>query len=351
MIARLAPAALICAMALAPAPVRAGGEAMPGPARSPRRPSAAAENAACEGCHREIAAEWRASLHRRAHTDPAYQRALAIEPLPFCRGCHAPEADPAADPPADLASIGVGCVTCHITSGPALAAPREGAPPAPHPISRSPAFAGASACAACHEFSFPDPERRTQRELMQSTASEHRASPFAAMACAGCHMPVSTGEDGRPHRSHRFLASRDPAFLRSGARVTAARIDGGAVEVRIAAAGVGHAFPSGDLFRRLAVHAEAVGAESQVVAEDTRYLARRFGKSRGLDGHPIKVLTADTRVPGGGESRVRLSLGSAAAGLPIAWQVVYQRVEHPINDGSDAAVVEGEVEIASGVIR
>jgi hypothetical protein len=341
--------AAAAALAAAPLAVRADGASMPGPGRA--HAGAAAENARCEGCHAAIAAEWRASLHRQAHTDPAYQRALAVEPLAFCRACHAPEADPAGDPPADLGALGVGCVSCHAAAGGVLAAPRDGAPAAPHAVVREAAFAGAGACASCHEFSFPDPERRTRRELMQSTASEHRASPFAPAACAGCHMPVVQDGPGRAHRSHRFAASRDAGLLRAAVRVTAARAGDGEVEVRIAATGVGHAFPTGDLFRRIEVRAEAVGPEANVIAEDRRYLARRFGKARGTDGHPIKVMIGDARVPGGGEAAVRLSLGAAAKGAPVAWRVAYQRVEHPIDEASEDAVVEGEIEIASGVLR
>ena len=348
---RVVKGAAFVALIATPLLLSADDAVMPGPARTPRHAFAAAENARCEGCHADIAAEWRASLHRKAHTDPAYQRALAIEPLAFCRGCHAPEADPARDPPPELGNLGVGCVTCHVTAGGVLAAPRESNERAPHGVIRSASFAGEGACAACHEFSFPDPERRRHRELMQSTVSEHRASPFAAMACASCHMPKVTAASGRAHRSHVFAGSRDAALLRSAVRVTATRSDDGTVEIRIAPSGVGHAFPTGDLFRRLAVHAEAVGAEAHVVAEETRYLARRFGKARGTDGHPIKVLVADTRVPSSGEAVVRLPLGAAAKGLPIAFRVAYQRVEHPIDDASDAAVVEGEVEIAAGILR
>lgn len=353
---RRAVSAAIVALAAVPLLVRADGGAprMPGPAPSPRRVGAAAENTRCEGCHAEIAVEWRASLHRQAHTDPAYQRALAREPLAFCRGCHAPEASPDCDPPAELGALGVGCVSCHAAPGGVLASPREhgrSPAPAPHGVVQAAAFATAAACASCHEFSFPDPERRRRRELMQSTASEHRGSPFASVSCAACHMPLVQDGRGLSHRSHAFPASRDAALVRSAVRVTAARSGEGAVEIRLAPGGAGHAFPTGDLFRRIEVRAEAVGVESQVVAEDARYLARRFGRAMGTDGHGIKVMLADTRVPASGEQVVALSLGPRARGLPIAWRVAYQRVEHPIEDETDAAVVGGEVEIASGVLR
>jgi hypothetical protein len=220
---------------------------------------------------------------------------------------------------------------------------------APHAVSRAPAFATASACARCHEFSFPDPERRISPLLMQSTATEHRASPYAGSACADCHMPL-VGEGRSRHKSHAFPASRAPALLRAALEISAARPDAGTIEVRLAPAAVGHAFPTGDLFRRVEVLAEAVGPEAQVVAEDARYLARRFGRGEGRDRRPIKVLLSDDRVTASGTAVVRLALGPLAAGSPVRWRVAYQRVEHPIEGGTDRAVVEGEVVLAEGLL-
>lgn len=52
-------------------------------------------------------------MHQQAWTDPVFLGAYAIEPLPFCRGCHAPMADISnSNDPARL--LGVGCVTCHV---------------------------------------------------------------------------------------------------------------------------------------------------------------------------------------------------------------------------------------------
>ncbi|MBL8744343.1 MAG: hypothetical protein JNK04_24720, partial [Myxococcales bacterium] len=65
--------------------------ALPGPAPRDSADSPTLSNASCEGCHSSIAKEWRGSLHQQAWHDPVFQKALAIEPEPFCRGCHAPE--------------------------------------------------------------------------------------------------------------------------------------------------------------------------------------------------------------------------------------------------------------------
>jgi hypothetical protein len=316
---------------------------MPGPGRA-RGVEALRVNRACEGCHRDAAREWRESLHGAAHTDPVYQRAFAREPLAFCQSCHAPEAPLDEAPASDVLALGVGCVTCHVTDGAVLAAPRAGpgGETAPHPVLREARFASAGACASCHEFAFPDSRPRSEPLLMQSTLSEHRASEFAATSCAECHMP----RDGQ-RRSHRFRASRDAAFVRSALDVTATRLGDGRVELALAPKRIGHAFPTGDLFRRLALEVEAVGPEQQVVAERTRYLARHFRREPSGGALERVHLLADDRVTRG--TRLVLDLGSEARALPIAWRVAYQRVEHPAGVGARDAVVEGEIVLSDGL--
>jgi hypothetical protein len=320
--------------------------AMPGPGLHGHA-DPVSENAACERCHVEIAAEWRSSLHHLSDTDPVYRRALAIEPLGFCRGCHAPEADPAGPAPAPLSRLGTGCVTCHVPGQAVLAAltgSKGAKAPSPHPVQREAAFGADGACAGCHEFAFPHRPERQARLLMQSTVSEHRASPLADASCASCHMP-DAGPAGRRHRSHVFTGARDAELVKRAVRVTAER-RGTVARIRIEAVGVGHAFPTGDLFRRLEVSAEAIGADQQVDAEATRHLARHFAVGKGTQ---IRVLASDDRVSPGAPASVDLELGPGAKGREIVWRVAYQRVEHPITAGEEgAAVVEGEVEIAAG---
>jgi hypothetical protein len=348
---------LLAACAAAPAPAkptpRADAIAMPGPAPDPDgpggaalpRPEALAQNEACERCHPSIAAEWRASLHRGAHSDPVYQRALAIEPLAFCRGCHAPEADPRAEPPAALGAMGVGCVSCHLVGNSVLAAttasPRGAAP---HPVTRDARFGGAGACAGCHEFAFPDSALRGRRELMQSTLSEHRRSGAAETACASCHMPESGG-----HRSHAFAGARDESAMRAAVQISAERSGPSSVRLRIDPRGVGHALPTGDLFRRLEISAEAEGADHQVIASARRYLTRHFRDERSPKGALVRVVALDDR-PTGEAASIDLALDGAAAAFPIAWRVTYQRVEHPRSDREGDSLVEGEVILGEGVL-
>lgn len=323
---------------------RAEGVEMPRPARA-RRAAAVEENAACEGCHREIAEEWRASLHHRADVEPAYRRAFAIEPMPFCRGCHAPEAEPSQPESEAEAALGVGCVTCHVTSAAQiLAAPASGpARPAPHAVVRDARFASAAACAACHEFAFPTARGRAPAELMQSTVTEHRASPASARACASCHMP--RGASGR--KSHAFLASRDPETLRRALDVRAARTSATTVRLTLTPRDPGHALPTGDLFRRLEISAEAAGPDEMSLGAAVRYLARHWELRPRKAG---RALVRDDRV---GERAVEIDLdvGPPAVGREIVWRVAYQRVAHPNGIDARDAEIDGEVTLAGGRLR
>lgn len=334
---------------------------LPGPAPRGRTPEHAAElNGTCEGCHAEIAREWRSSLHARSHTDAAYQRALAIEPLAFCQGCHAPEADPRKPVPDSVASIGVACVTCHVLDGDIVAgadrrsplsgaSAQTGASGAAHPVLRDGRLGATSACAGCHEFAFPDGSARRVPELMQSTVSEHARSAQSDQACADCHMP--TAEGGLvSHRSHAFVGGRDAALVKSAVEVTARLTDGSTVSVSIAPRKLGHAFPTGDLFRRVEVSAEAIGPEWQVVAADRRYLTRHWVREPSPLGIVLRRAVSDDR-PLATPVEVQFQLGERAVGLPIVWRVAYQRVAHPRAEHETDSAVEGEIELASGTLR
>ena len=336
-------AALFGLRAEADAPARTAS--MPGPSDGRAHPDAPDRNAACERCHLDIAAEWRASLHRQAYTNTSFAAALRREPIAFCRGCHAPEADPERRAPMALAHLGVGCVSCHTPNGgDVLAAPRSNLSheTAPHPVQRDARFATADACASCHQFEFPG-----SRDLMQSTIREHAASQHAATPCAGCHMPITAdpADPTRRHRSHAFIASRDPAFVRQAVRVQAVRDDTTTILLTLTPGFVGHAFPTGDLFRRLVVVAEVPGDDGRPITTATRYLTRHFTLSRRE--------VADDRVGApdlaGGDQLIPFDLGPPAIGREIRWHVAYERVAFP-RASNDDAEVEASIIVAAGTL-
>lgn len=345
---RAARAAFAAALALWPGPA-ATEPSMPGPAVAARPSDAVARNAACESCHPIIAAEWRASMHRKAHTDAAYQRALAIEPLAFCRGCHAPEADPRVEAPPAIGELGVACVSCHVPSDkPPLAGLKTRLAEPPHPVERSARFSTGDACARCHEFTFPGEPPDGLK--MQTTMTEHRASDAASKPCAECHMPW-VGEGPARHRSHRF-PSREPTSLQASMAVRARRAGPTNIEIALTPIGVGHAFPTGDLFRRIAVEAEIAGPDNQLLGAASMYLTRHFETVTRPGGHYQRRLTHDDRPAAAkGPSRVVLDLGPAGERLPISYRVTYERVAHPAGASEATAIVESSIVLAEGVVR
>jgi len=357
--ARLALVVLPAAAACLPAIMPAGSEmnsdasarASVVAAASPTfaRGDRVAANAACEACHPDVASEWRASLHRASWTEPAFQRAFAREPLSFCQECHVPEASPDAQPSAALGELGTGCVTCHLVEDGVLAAGDGHASPndvgVPHGVVRDGRLDGDAACARCHEFAFPEGGRPLGPDVpMQSTVSEHRASPAAAQSCASCHMP----REVQRHRSHRFASSRDEVRLRAAVHVDASRASPSTATISLTSNVRGHAFPTGDLFRRVEVLVEAVAPGEVLVASEVKYLARHFPLVAGSPGGTRhRSIGVDDRL--GGEPRTLVfDLGAAAAGRMLRYRVSYQRVAQPRSADESASELDGEVELASG---
>jgi hypothetical protein len=316
---------------------------MPRPYRA-RAEAAVSLNAGCVSCHADVAASWRSSRHKQAFVNSAFQTSFAIEPNPFCQGCHAPESDATRPPSNDVADLGVGCVTCHVTEdGAVLAAPSvEETARAPHPLRRSTDFAGPRACAGCHEFRFPGKGGDEAASFMQTTVREHASSPASSAACATCHMPKVKGR-----ASHAFTEMRDEQWLRDQLVVRAARDGYTRVKITLAQRAPGHAFPTGDLFRRLAVGCELVGPDGAILARDVRYLARHFELTASTRG---RELVRDDRL----FDRpvvVELSLdrnGAPSRGVVRFW-VRYQRVA-TAGTGLDpaAAPIESEVLLHAG---
>ncbi|HVH97880.1 MAG TPA: multiheme c-type cytochrome, partial [Enhygromyxa sp.] len=210
----------------------------------------------CEQCHDEVAEQWARSRHHAAFTNPDFARSYAREPLDFCRDCHAPALPRMAA--TDAEQLGVGCIDCHFDGQTLLAA---GSPSqtssAPHALRYTAEF-GTRSCARCHEFDFPEQSWR-HGSMMQTTMREHQASPHADRSCATCHMPSA---------DHAFGSTRDDEAMRRAVSITARR-DGDALVLTLTPIGVGHAFPTGDLFRRLELHAELVSRDGETLASTT----------------------------------------------------------------------------------
>lgn len=286
----------------------------------------ATANARCATCHAEIAAEWSGSNHAEAFRHATFQTAFALEPVDECADCHAPES--ATDRAKSETDLGVACVTCH--ASPTLSTRLGHESWLPHPARRKTARKDPSRpdalCEDCHEVRYTD-----SHFVLQRTASEHRASRAKDTPCISCHMPRVTTSAGT-HVDHRAFASRDPQLLAEASTIEVSR-EGAEMRFVFTRAKAGHAFPTGDVFRRLRlVVRDASGKRAErILSRKTREVPERDDRPF-ADGTDRSVATLDVR----------------SLTAPFTWEVVYERVGHPTESNGPGAVIDGASVIARG---
>lgn len=252
---------------------------------------------ACAPCHEAIVREWEASPHRRSFSGAWFQSGYRIDHRSFCRDCHAP-LHAGSDPlPGTVAyEDGITCVSCH--AGARL-----------HPSDEPHADFTTRACAACHQFRFPDEgihARFDPSEQMQRTEDEWRASG-TVKRCTDCHMAP-----GPSHRAHDFNVLGTPQRIADAIDLEGTishRDESTHVEVRLSARDAGHAVPTGDVFRALELAVWVDGARPE-----KRLLMRRFGTRLAFDRGFVARLAEveDSRVPARGVRTERFALEGRA---------------------------------------
>ncbi|NOU32236.1 MAG: hypothetical protein HOO96_30390 [Polyangiaceae bacterium] len=250
----------------------------------------AGRDAGCAKCHAAESREWETSLHHASFSDGDFQRSFAVEPLDFCFSCHAPQAAGRDDLAG--AARGVGCASCHPTAHGATARVEAG-----------------RSCDHCHEFSFPD-----RAEPMQKTVTEHRNGSLGK-SCVDCHM-----RPGKGGLDHRFWTARDPELLRRSLAVDRARMAAGEVEIALRTVDVGHAFPTGDLFRRIVVRVWTEDAHGVITSDNETILGRRFDHQHTGMGGSLEV--RDDRIFGTRTVRVPVPENAARASVRIRYERV-----------------------------
>ena len=269
---------------------------------------------ACATCHADVANEWRTSMHAQAWSDPVFRAEYDARPTESCRGCHAPERSaPGRD-------TGIDCASCHLREGEVLATHITDEGMRAHPMRIEPTLQDERACAGCHQFQFSDDGVHDPGEALQSTIVEHRSSDAYARGetCTSCHMHKGGG--------HTFAGIHDPEQLARAVEVdiVATRNDGTIdVDVRVRGAKIGHAFPTGDVFRSgvLRVCTNATRCEEIVMQ---RWLARTLDPDR--KGFHVRTVE-DTRVPPPGQGELVDAIQLPDDGSDaLAWELVLHRL-------------------------
>jgi len=167
----------------------------------------------CGECHVDQYAQWKGSLHSRAHDDAIYRAFAELarkeageEVYRFCSGCHNPlSVATGAEEPAFLVHEGVTCDVCHMVSavrtvhaggganasfvleeGETRYGPLMDPGPTPaHESKGSELFRSATLCSACHTLLHP-----ANGLVIENTFEEWKDGPFgkAGVVCQDCHM-------------------------------------------------------------------------------------------------------------------------------------------------------------------
>ena len=263
----------------------------------PRRQTVDPDNPdACAECHAQIVAEWKESIHARAHheSDPIYggvralvSKRLGAEAAGACSKCHNPR-DP-ENPTSPAGALGVSCATCHMLDEVHVGRPgveglvfasvvrmraghdmAEGSSPA-HATGKAPSFITdrKTVCLACH-----DAAANPGGVSTCATGAEFEGRAATDKGCIDCHMPRVNGPGGEvgsrsEHARHAFLGPHrawthdDPAFVADAIALEGSFVEEGlSLTVRNE---TGHAFPTGFPGRQAMLKVEAKDASGAVV--------------------------------------------------------------------------------------
>ncbi len=224
----------------------------------PKTGAAMQASADCRDCHKTVYDNWLKSRHRVALTNELYHESHAREPSPWCVNCHAPLRLSGSEKTPYKGEEGISCLVCHAREGKIMtgALPEKKIAPLAHSYTIRGEFKDERLCENCHEFNFPTAASAMSEgknfhyasQPMQSTVEEYRASGYyGRVTCQGCHLFSGTAD------SHSFPGGHALERLKNDLKLDIHRGDAGHVTVRLSAHGIGHAFPTGDLFRTVRV--------------------------------------------------------------------------------------------------
>ncbi|TGL34377.1 cytochrome c554 and C-prime [Leptospira koniambonensis] len=207
----------------------------------------------CKVCHKQVYENWSASRHKVAHTNSLYQHSFTIEPMQWCENCHAPLRNISSQT-IYKREEGISCNVCHVRKGEIITKELPKSDQLYHKYNVVEEFGTEKLCESCHQFNFPtwaslsDQAKPIQYSdlVMQGTKDEWSGSGFAKESdCIDCHLAPGS------KRSHNFRGGHGIENLKESLYVELKYVSSKTILVQVHSIGIGHAYPTGDLFRAL----------------------------------------------------------------------------------------------------
>ncbi len=211
----------------------------------------------CGTCHKEIYQDWNSSRHRVSFTNELYQDSHKKEPMDWCVNCHSPFLKLSGDVSNLKDRInkeeGISCVVCHVRDEKIIVAkiPKT---QSTHTYKEEKNLGKSEFCESCHDFNFPKKNFKHGKieysnMVMQGTYKEYKESfYFGRESCQDCHIPKQNGI-----KRHYFRGGHDKDFLKKTFFAELKLISENVYELKLIAKNLGHAFPTGDLFRNFSI--------------------------------------------------------------------------------------------------
>lgn len=133
-------------------------------------------------------------------------------------------------------------------------------------------------------------------------------------------MPVREG-----HKDHRFVAGHAPTeMIAKAVHVSVARSSGSSLRISIRV-DAGHAFPTGDMFRRARLQVFAEDSRGTIIGDAERIFGRTWGGETTGPHAGRRKETSDTRIRNAYEDTLAFDTKPGAIAR-IRWSLVYERV-------------------------
>lgn len=257
----------------------------------------------CKACHEDLYAEWQASHHGIAFTNPEVRQLSDDFRKEECMDCHLPRPLAVTGfgkrtlPRRTHFDEGVSCISCHLGPDGGIVG-RADRPEVPCKPKRNDAFLTVDACASCHN--------------QHGTTDQWRASSYAKIGtdCASCHMPAvqrqRPDKSARLGRDHVFPGCHDETMLRSAARFDVAR-EGDDLVLSMTNVAAGHNFPTEERHRAVDMTYRFVTAAGPGAWQR----AWRFRQPYRDEMEPINPGNApgeNTQLPAGATKTVRVTI-------------------------------------------